>query len=175
MKTLIYLVAIIVVFLFIIPGCENEHDKQLTLSGTLINNSACKSGSTSAFETVSTPDTLSCIDYSFNDLDNKLTIKHINAGFNCCPESLYCNVSLIGDTIIITEQEAKAECRCNCLYDLDLVINGVDSKRYQIKVIEPYCGEQEKISFKVDLEKDKNGSFCVIRGVYPWGMESSNK
>jgi hypothetical protein len=81
---------------------------------------------------------------------------------------------LSNDTIIISEHEAKAQCNCNCLYDLDLVINGVDSKEYQIKFIEPYSGEQKKISFKIDLTKEKNGSFCVTRKSYPWGMQILN-
>jgi len=175
MKTLIYLVAIISVSIFFILCCENEHDKQLTLSGTLINFSECKSGTKSTIKTLGALDTLSCIDYAFDDLEKKLTIKHINAGFNCCPESLYCNVSLSGDTILIMEQEAKAQCHCICLYDLNLEINGVDSKSYQIKFIEPYSGKQAKMDFRVDLTKDKNGSFCVTRGEYPWGMGSYNK
>ena len=175
MKTSIYLTAIIIAFILLIPGCENEHDKQLTLSGTLTNYSACKSGSKATLKTLNTPDTLSCIEYAFDDLENRLTIRHINAGFNCCPESLYCSVSLSGDTIVISEQEAKTQCRCNCLYDLDLVINGVDSKIYQIKFIEPYTGQQARINFKADLTKDKNGSFCVTRVAYPWGIGSLNE
>jgi hypothetical protein len=170
MKTPIYLVAITFIFIIFIPGCEQEHDTPLTLSGSLVNNSGCKSGSKSTYAPFSTPNTLSCVYYSFDNLDNKLTIKHINAGFNCCPESLYCNILLSGDTIIVSEHEAKAQCYCDCLYDLDLVINGVVSREYQIKFIEPYAGEQAKMDFKVDLTKEKNGSFCVTRKSYPWGM-----
>jgi len=172
MKTLIYSVSVIIVSILFIVCCDNEHNKQLALSGTLLNNPECKSGSKSASEKLSNPDTLSCIDYSYDDFFNKLTIKHINAGFNCCPESLYCSVSLRGDTIVILEQEARDGCRCNCLYDLDIVINGVVSKSYQIKVIEPLSGDQEKIDFQIDLLNNKNGSFCTTRKVYPWGMGS---
>jgi hypothetical protein len=174
MKMVIYLVGMLVISMLLIPGCENENNKQLTLSGMLINNSACKSSGKSTMETLNTPDTLSCIDYSFDDFKNRLTINHINSAFNCCPESLYCKVTLSNDTIIISEHEAKAQCNCNCLFDLDLVINGVDTKEYQIKFIEPYSGEQKKICFKIDLKKEKNGSFCVTRKSYPWGMQILN-
>jgi hypothetical protein len=55
-----------------------------------------------------------------------LTLKHVDAGFSCCPDSLYCNIGLKGDTILIQEFEKTAVCKCNCLYDLDIEINGVD-------------------------------------------------
>jgi len=51
-------------------------------------------------------------------------------------------------------------------------INGVDSKKYTIRFIEPYCGEKQKIIFGLDLAKDKNGSFCVTRKQYPWSANS---
>jgi hypothetical protein len=170
----------ILVFFFIgliVISCEKENakNKQLNLTGQLISNSTCKNGLKSTSATNITPDSLSCIDYSFDNLSNKLIIKHINAGFNCCPDSLYCNISLKNDTIVIQEFEAAALCDCNCLYDLDIEINGVDSKKYQIKLIEPYLSEQSEIIFEIDLTKNMNGSFCVTRKQYPWGMNSINE
>jgi hypothetical protein len=169
MKSLKYLLIIISVSVLFISGCENENNKKSAFTGTLVSASPCKSGSKSASEKLSTSDTLSCLNYLFDDSDNKLTIKHINAAFNCCPESIYCTVSLSYDTIIISEYEAMSQCNCDCLYDLDFVINGVESKEYNIKLNEPYSGEQAKISFKLDLVNDKNSSFCVKRKSYPWG------
>ncbi|MFA5420089.1 MAG: hypothetical protein WC341_16675, partial [Bacteroidales bacterium] len=59
-------------------------------------------------------------------------------------------------------------CKCNCLYDLDIEINGIDAKIYQVEFIEPYSDEQEKIIFELDLTMEKEGSYCVTRKQYPW-------
>jgi hypothetical protein len=46
----------------------------------------------------------------------------------------------------------------------------VEAKKYQIKFIEPYCSDQEKIEFGVDLAVQTEGVFCVARNRYPWGI-----
>jgi hypothetical protein len=147
-------------------SCENEDH---IVAGKILSNSACKT-SKSEFYTDITPDSLSCIDYSYEKYDTRLLIKHINAGFNCCPGKLFCVVKMSGDTIIITEYEKSSMCDCNCLYDLEIEITGVTSKQYQVKFIEPYSSEQKKIIFKMDLAYHPESSFCVIRKQYPWGI-----
>jgi hypothetical protein len=99
-----------------------------------------------------------------------LTVKHINAGFNCCPDSLYCKVDLEGDTILIQELENSTLCHCNCLYDLVIEIKGIDLKKYHVKFIEPYVADQNKLLFEIDLTEDSTGSYCVTRQQYPWGI-----
>lgn len=168
MKTLIYSFLAGVSILILVYSCENEKEnaKQLVLSGKIVSHSDCKSSkSDTAFITA---DSLSCADYSFDGSTNKLFIKHINAGFNCCPDSLYCDVTISNDTIIIQEFEGKQQCNCNCLYDLDIEIEGVGSQKYQIKFIEPYCGNQEQIIFGVDFSAQKEGIYCVTRNHNPW-------
>lgn len=76
---------------------------------------------------------------------------------------------------MIQEYEKVADCKCECLYDLEIEVNGVDFKKYQIKFIEPYALEQDKLDFEVDLTKDSNGTYCVTRKQYPWGINSLNK
>jgi hypothetical protein len=154
--------------------CDQDSHNPLSLSGEMVSHSACKSGLKSASADSAAPDSVSCIEYSFDEVKNKLAILHRNAGFNCSPESLYCAVALIEDTILIREYESDAQCRCDCLYDLDIVISGVEAKKYQVKVIEPYAGNQEKILFGIDLEKEREGSFCAIRKQYPWGRIGLN-
>lgn len=178
MKIIINSLWIILLFGLMTISCEKkgENDnEQLIITGQLISNSACKNGLKSGHQPIETPDSLSCVEYSFEEESNKLTLKHINAGFNCCPDSLYCDVRLNGDTILIQEFEKKAECRCNCLYDMVIEINGVDITNYQVKFIEPYIAEQDKLVFEIDLTKDQAGSFCVTRKKYPWGVESLNE
>lgn len=177
MKTVHYYVLTILFIGLIIIGCEKESDNktQLTITGQLIDNSICKNELKSTTQITETPDSLSCVEYSFNAGKNKLLLKHINAGFNCCPDSLSCKVELNGDTIQIQEFEKEAQCHCNCLYDLDIEINGVEVKIYQIKFIEPYVADQDKLNFEIDLNKESNGSYCVTRKLYPWGVISLNE
>ena len=157
----------------IVFSCKEEaiNTEQLTVTGQLIKHTSCKDNFKSASEITS--DSLSCIDYYFDQ--NKLSLKHINAGFNCCPESLWCTISVKNDTIIVQEFEKSALCRCNCLYDLDIQVTGIAEKKYILKFVEPYCGEQEKLIFEIDLKEETEGLFCVIRKQYPWGIYSINQ
>jgi hypothetical protein len=108
MKTVLYSTFITFTIGLFIFGCK-ENTEQLIISGQLIKHTSCKDNFKSASEI--TPDSLSCIDYYFDQ--NKLSLKHINAGFNCCPERLWCNISLKNDTIIVQEFEKSALCDCN--------------------------------------------------------------
>ncbi len=146
-----------------------QNTGKLILNGSVTNTSDCKLfkvGDISA----ELPDTISCVEYFFNPDSNILLINHLNTGFNCCPESLYCSVSANGDTLIIQEYESAALCRCNCLYDIEIKIEGVEARSYQLKFIEPYSDEMEKLEFKIDLATAIIGSMCVTRKLYPWGI-----
>jgi hypothetical protein len=155
-------------------GCREDsiqvtNNEQIPeLSGQLTSHSACK-GSQAAVSSIDTRDSSSCVEYSFDAVNHKLTLKHINAGFNCCPESLYCLIRLRSDTIFVEEHEKIPACLCDCLFDLNMEIQGVVAKKYYLRFIEPYCGDQEKLYFDVDLNRMPNGTFCVKRTGYPWG------
>jgi hypothetical protein len=165
---------LILPFLFVtsfIISCENEEQ---VLTGKITASSGCKSTKTSG-DANDTPGNQSCAYYKYNRSDKKLLIEHINAGFNCCPEKLSCYVAMNSDTLTIWEYEKAALCNCNCLFDLDIEISGILSKKYQVKFVEPYSGNQEKIIFEADLGKNPEGSFCVIRKQYPWGLRDTMK
>jgi len=167
MKTLIHSTIVIVAVLLLSISC-NKDKETAGILGKIIGHTNCKSSkSTSLLLTV---DSLSCVDYSFDTSANKLLLKHINAGFNCCPGSLYCKVNISNDTIIIQEFESKQQCDCNCLYDLDIEIVEINSQGYVIKIIEPYCGNQEQIIFDVDFSVQEQGNYCATRNQYPWGI-----
>ena len=169
MKKQSKLILLTVFCLFACISCEkNLNGKRL--NGKLISNTDCKSFLKSSF-----PDSVSCIEYAWDETNNTLNINHINAGFNCCPESLWCNISLKNDTIIFHEFEKSASCKCNCLYDLDMEVNGVSSKKYFLKFVEPYCGEQKKLFFEIDLSEETEGLACVKRKQYPWGIFSGSQ
>jgi hypothetical protein len=153
--------------LYLISCVNNE---QLPLSVGEVEKSECKSSGKSEIIEAETPDTLTCIDYSYNSTEKVLSIKHINTAFNCCPGEIECNISLKGDTIVINESETSSLCDCNCLYDLEFEIKNVEKIIYLLKLVEPYAGNEEKILFEVNLSKDTAEKWCITRKGYPWGM-----
>jgi hypothetical protein len=110
---------------------------------------------------------LDCLYYSY--ADNILNIKHVNAGFNCCPEGFTVILKVSGDTLIIVEREHSNLCDCNCLFDLEYTLTGIAKGKWWIKVDEEYVhGEMEPMLFMADLKKEPEGKWCVERTRYPW-------
>lgn len=174
MKPGIFLSAIVAFVGLLVASCEKADTSQqvFVLTGKLISNSGCKNALSLAKQANPLPDTLSVVSYNFVANENKLVITHVNAGFNCCPDSLYCTVRMNADTILIREFEKQSLCNCNCLYDLEVELSGVKLGIYQVKFEEPYVNIQEKLFFEIDLLKDNSGSFSVVRKQYPWGMST---
>jgi hypothetical protein len=143
----------------------------MSISAQINNIPECKN---LEFGFITTPDTLSCVEYSYNSRKRKLTMNHINAGFNCCPGSLHVQAEMKGDTIQILEFEKEAGCRCLCLFDLDIEIIGVERQKYQIQLIEPYVAEDENIAFEINLNDNPHGTYCVTRKKHPWGDTAGN-
>lgn len=110
----------------------------------------------------------SCICYDYDIQNKKLTLKHVNAGFNCCPGEIYCDIEIENDTISLKESEEKTECDCDCLYDVDIIVSDIERHKYVINLNEPYSGDQEKIVFEIDLTSNETGVFCVERTMFPW-------
>jgi hypothetical protein len=162
-NTLLFLPFLI--FSLLPSGCETENQK---ITATLIDHSDCKGLKSASADEV--PNTQSCINYIYDGITGILSVKHVNAGFNCCPGKLTCSVGTVGDTLVITEHEQSPMCNCDCLFDLDIEVSSLPDTQYVIKVVEPYCGDQQKLIFNVDLEKEPSGSFCATRNQYPWGM-----
>lgn len=141
-------------------------------TGSLIKYSGCKE-----FQSVNhTNGTLSnkdCIEYQYGG-ENVLLIKHVNAGFNCCPDEILAEIHVRGNKIVIEEKEdLMLPCPCLCLYDLDYEITNLKPGKYEIKVIEPYVIEGEDIlETSLDLYSSTSGSFCVERIHYPWNHDT---
>ncbi len=170
MKKAVYLILVFTLFTAVIFSCkkENNDNNQLVFSGKLTNSPTCKERTKYASR-ASDNNTLSCVKYTFDKPNNTLILRHINAGFNCCPGKLYIKTSLSGNTITIKEYESEASCECQCLYDLDITLTGVEAKKYKIEFVEPYATGQQQIVFEVDLGNNNEDSFCVTRKKYPWG------
>lgn len=168
MKTkLIYLLLPVICLIAI--GCDknNEETTQPQVEGSLINHSDCISFKTRPADADSNE---SCIEYTFDSTSNKLLLKHLNAGFNCAPGELSCEITFSNDTIFVEEFETWAIANCNCLFNLDIEINGIKAKRYYLKMIEPYIQGQETLEFYIDLKQTSSGEYCVERYKYPWGI-----
>jgi hypothetical protein len=149
---------------------EPENPAEMDLTIRLLGNPQCiylKSPKV----TTEIPESQSCIEFAFDRDSRKLMIKHIHAAFNCCPESLWCTVTYRNDTIIIQEFEKNMGCKCNCLYDLDLELLGIDQGKYKLILIEPYLGTQQSLVGTIDLWNQYQGSFCVSRNIYPWKVK----
>lgn len=170
MKPKIYAVIAAIALLFSVNSCKDENEKEdpLVFSGELVNHTECKVLASDS--TTNLVDSLTCAEYSFNATTHTLLIKHINAGFNCCSDSIYSNVSISNDTIIIHEFESGPQCYCLCLYDLDFEIEGITAKKYQIKFIEPLIRDQQPLLFEVDLSAQPEGTQCTTRYRNPWGF-----
>lgn len=130
--------------------------------GHLVDYIGCKND-TNTFETPTDKD---CIKYSYEN--NVLSLTHVNAGFNCCPE-IAANIWLNDDKIIIEEYELEALCHCLCLFDLEYEIANLGLGIYDISIIEPYIHkDEEKLEFTMDLINTNSGEYCVDRHYYPW-------
>lgn len=181
MKIFSSLLATAMVF-FLLSGCEKkespkenekpkEEPKELIFSGKMTGRTNCKTNQPDAGVRSLTDfaDTLSCVEFTFDSTTNKLFIKHINSAFNCCVDSIYCNISLSNDTIIIEEIVNLEFCNCMCLYDLDIELEGIAVQEYTFKFIEPHLGINPPLLFNADLSLQQQGSYCVTRKKYPWG------
>jgi hypothetical protein len=104
-----------------------------------------------------------CINYGY-DGDSVLTFTHTNASFNCCPESFKVDIEVKGDSLIITEDDSKQLCKCNCIYDLEIKVHELSAGTNHVKIVEPYFQEAwPKLLFDIDLKKEPEGRFCVTR------------
>ena len=170
MKTIIHAILYsATVLLFLIVGCkDNKEPVESGISGSIINISECKNFKSRDLK-FDTPDTFSCAHFNYDASNFDLIINHINSGFNCCPGGIHCKVSTHNDTIIIKEFENDQGCDCNCLFDLDIKLQGVEQNKYTVKFIEPYAIGQEELVFEMDLTSINEGEFCIIRKGYPWG------
>ncbi len=141
-------------------------EQSLVPSGTIISHGECKTGKGTLDDPSTTQD---CIDWSFEN--GTLSLNHINAGFNCCPVIL-ADITVEGNLIVITEIDSLdgGGCDCNCLFDVQYEISGLQAGVYQLVVEEPYRqNPDEPIDFLLDLSTTSDGRHCEGRTVYPWG------
>jgi len=147
-------------------GCEPQGNDLGPLAISVTSDMICRANV--PFKTGDPKPESSCIRYSY-DGDSVLTIKHLNAGFNCCPESFSTDIEVKGDSLIIREGEMKAGCRCNCLFNLDILVKNLPPDTYHVRFKEPYVENSlQQLVFDLDLKKVPEGEFCVTRPENWW-------
>jgi len=149
-------------------SCDKENASNSPISGGITNQSECKNNK-SFTGNLDIADSLSCISYTYDASVQKLVLTHYNAGFNCCPGNIYCEIESYNDSIVVTEYETRQDCNCLCLFDLEIELNGVQAKNYKIIFKEPYVDNQQELIFNIDLAFFNQGDYCVVRKEYPWG------
>jgi hypothetical protein len=141
--------------------------------GILLGFEGCKDFPKAGGNTDPTPPDQDCIEYLYDDETGVLLLKHVNGGFNCCPDELLADINIEGNVITIEEDESleSGGCDCLCLFDVDYRISNLPAGEYTIVVYELYLMEGDEIlQFTVDLSSTPSGSYCVQRDHYPWGM-----
>jgi hypothetical protein len=121
------------------------------------------------------PDADDCFRYRLEDA-HTLSIRHVNAAFNCCPGEITADISFVNDTITIVERESGPACHCLCLYDLEYRFENLEAGTYAIVFIEPYRNEaDEPLRATIDLSASPSDTFCVERTTYPWSSGSATE
>jgi hypothetical protein len=97
----------IALFMWRCQTTDPEIPEETEISALLTSDSGCKefSNSNELKTTSKISPAQSCLEYIFDSQTGILSLKHINAGFNCCPDSLFCQLKIKGDTLIIIEFE----------------------------------------------------------------------
>ncbi len=138
-------------------------------AGELVSSTGCKHLQTQEDPASASPDE-DCVQYEY-DGTGVLTLKHINAGFNCCPREITADIDIEDHVITITEYEAESACRCLCLFDVDYRIKNLKPGEYEIKFVELYTDPgDDPLEFTCDLSQAPSGMHCVKRTRYPWDL-----
>ncbi len=155
--------------LLVFTACEINRGGG-NIDAKVISQSSCKYKKSLGTARAEIPDTLSCVEWVYSSSTQKLKLTHKNTVFNCCPGNLYCTVNQQGDTLVVEEYESQAACNCICLFDLDIEIENLENKTYLLTINEPYINKMEKIFFTLNLTQQPEGSYCITRKKYPYGI-----
>ncbi len=137
--------------------------------GYTISTTGCKSNIAKTLDN-SYANTEDVIKYTYRD--NGLDIEHINAGFNCCPDTAGGHVFVQGDSLIILEFEEFGEtggCRCLCLFDVTYRIVPLNKGMIHLKIEQLCISEDDALhEYTINLNESPEGEFIINRDNYPW-------
>ncbi len=156
----------------LVVSCRDSQVDELLPSGILVEYQGCKEWTTGIETGTDAAKNQDCIEYAYDG--QTLILKHVNAGFNCCPGEILADIDIVGNLITITENEQEAGCFCLCLFDLDFKIENLEPGGYTICILEPYVQVGDEIlEFIIQLTSGVSGIFCLNRNYYPWGTSTS--
>jgi hypothetical protein len=154
----------------LILGCSDDSDStgpETTASaGRLVEHSDC-GGYPETIVKAYVPENQTGVVWTFDGKET-LTLQHINAAFNCCPE-VSCVISVSDNTITITEKETGT-CDCLCLMDIDCEISGLKAGTYNVRFEELHLKDgDQKLEFPLTLKTvPSTDTLTVPRDHYPW-------
>ena len=159
MKTKTILFSAITLFLLIGGiGCEKE--KEVTNKTIQIKDFSyfgCKEdGTTKSTRAVESEE---YIEYKAV-ADGYLYLKHVNAKFNCCPDTIFTEVSINGNEIRLTEKETNPICKCICKYDLECKLGPLSHQEYTLIF---FNGTHEYGRITFTYSSTLNGIYTIIR------------
>jgi hypothetical protein len=170
-RFLAILCVMICLVLVTMGGCKKSTEVQPVPTGVLLQSNGCKNflanavGKLNDFGPGPHED---CLEFQYNGIDT-LVLRHINAGFNCCPGEITADIDFNNRLITITEREQEQGCLCLCLFDLDYEVVNLVPGIYTIRIIEPYVeGGDEILELTLELWSATSGTHCVPRDYYPW-------
>jgi hypothetical protein len=136
------------------------------VSIAVVGLSECKDFPT-GIPRASAPPSVDCVEW-WHVGGNVLHLRHVNAGFNCCPV-IDADIRVEGAAITVEEIEIEGNCDCLCLFDVEYEIHGLASGVYHVVFVEPYRPVDDPVlEFDLDLLSFPSGSHCVERSQYPW-------
>ena len=147
--------------------------QQIKPSARLISQSFCKEGLIQPLYAASACEQ-DCLEY-WSDSTGNLHVRHINAGFNCCIDSVAVSVEIRGQVAFVTETEIMQNgCHCLCLYDIEYELIDLPATVTKIEVAEPYANPDQwpsepPLCCSFNLPLVDTGTCCVERCHYPWG------
>jgi len=139
-------------------------------AGAIVGSTGCKTfGNPGRDTTLSSYD---CLAWEY-DGQGGLFLRHINAGFNCCPV-IHADITIEGNVISIVEYEtfdSLGPCYCLCLFDIDYEFTEIFPMEYTVIVkglyVEP---DEDFLEITVDFGSEPEGVYCIERDHYPWGF-----
>lgn len=165
-----YLIILLIIHLVFTISCNNNsNNNSNSIESKIIAHTECKNSNKSRIET-SNNDTITSIEYNYNQTNNELILKHTNTAFNCCVTELYSNTTTEGNLIVIKELEKSENCKCLCLYDINIKLTNIKKDKHIIQIDELYDDKTDIIKFEIDLNKSIAGRIDYIRKYYPWGI-----
>lgn len=163
------LFCLVALALFWVPSCKSNEAINPDAVGILKLYEGCKpTGKSMSEYEIGAFSNEDCIEYHYNG--QKLTLKHINGAFNCCPGKITADIEIDGNMITISEKEKEAGCFCLCLFDLEYEISNIESGEYTIFINQLYLEDNDQVlEFTLQLFPGTSGTFCLPRNHYPWG------